>query len=92
MPEYALVRMLAELPTQRLNQFCEHIRFWHLLNQFVIKLISCSAFVPQIIQNKQSEFMIRWIPALFDEQVKQQFHNLCTICPADLIHFKKSKA
>lgn len=52
LPEYALLEMLAELPAQRLNQFCEHLRFWHLLNQFVIKLISCAAFVPQILQNR----------------------------------------
>lgn len=91
LPEYALVKMLADLPTQRLNQFCESIRFWHLLNQFIIKLISCSAFVPQIMQNKQSEFMVSWSPALFDVQVNQQFKNLCTLCPPDLIHFQKQQ-
>lgn len=59
-------------------------RFLKSLFQFVLKLMSCSAFIPEIFQNKKNETFIYWKPALFDANVKTVFDAFCEAYPPGL--------
>ncbi|MEK7339403.1 MAG: SNF2 helicase-associated domain-containing protein, partial [Verrucomicrobiota bacterium] len=85
-----LVRFLEEIPNAILHKLCSELCFAHLLLQFSVKLMEKSAFIPQILQNKKGETLIRWLPALFDQDVRQVYHQLCSSCPKDLVKYKKA--
>lgn len=90
--ESVLVDLLTELPNARLHQHCHTLRFLYLLNQFVIKLISQQAIIPELCQSAKEEYIIRWLPALFDESINQQFLQLAALCPEQWLSFKTKTA
>lgn len=85
----ALTRFLEEMPNALLHKLCPELRFAHMLFQFAIKLMEKSALIPQILQNKKGETLIRWLPALFDQEVRQVYCQLCSSCPKGLVQYKK---
>lgn len=85
-----LVRFLQEIPNVMLHKLSPDLRFLHILSQFAAKLMKRSALIPQILQNKRGETFIRWIPALFDPEVKQIYRQLCATCPKELVQYKKT--
>lgn len=76
-----LIDWLNQLPVDRLNQHCQTVRFLHLLNQFVLKLLARQAVVPALYQINAA-YSIRWQPALFDTTINATFHKLARLCPA----------
>lgn len=86
-----LVSFLYHLPHELLYRFSPSVRFWHLLFQFALKLVENAAFVPQVIQNNKREIGIRWLPALFDQEIREIYEKLCSICPLDLVLHEKNK-
>lgn len=86
-----MLKFLEELPNALLHKMCPKIRFLHILYQYTVTLLERSAFTPQILQNKQELTFIRWIPALFDKNVKDIYVQLCGACPEDLVIYNKQK-
>ena len=86
-----MVKFLEELPNALLHKMCPKIRFLHMLYQYTVTLLEKSAITPQILQNKQEITFIRWIPALFDKNVKDIYAQLCDACPEDLVIYNKQK-
>ncbi len=54
---------------------------------FVLKLIQKSAYIPDIFSIDEDEYMIRWIPALFDQQIKTIADQLVSSMPADFLFY-----
>lgn len=86
-----VVKFLEELPNALLHKMCPKIRILHILYQYTVTLLEKSAITPQIIQNKQGLTLIRWIPALFDKNVKDIYVQLCDACPEDLVIYNGQK-
>lgn len=86
-----MVKFLDELPNALLHKMCPKIRFLHILYQYTVILLERSAITPQILQNKQGATLIRWIPALFDKNVKDIYVQLCEACPEDLVVYNGQK-
>jgi SNF2 family DNA or RNA helicase/uncharacterized Zn finger protein len=82
-----LVGFLEEIPNTVLHKLCPALRFFHLLSQFAHKLLEKSACIPQILQHHE-KIWIRWVPALFDPEVKQIYTQLCAACLKDLVHYQ----
>jgi SNF2 family DNA or RNA helicase/uncharacterized Zn finger protein len=82
---------LDELPSALLHKFCPKIRFFHTLYQYAVILLERAAIIPQILQINQEATLIRWIPALFDSNVKEIYRQLCDSCPADLVVYNGKK-
>lgn len=85
-----LALFLKEIPNALLHKLCLELCFTHMLFQFATKLMEKSALIPQVLQNKKGETLIRWIPALFNQEVRQVYDQLCSSCPKDLVKYKKN--
>lgn len=88
---FAIMTFLEELPNALLYKFCPKIRFLHTLYQYAVILMRRSAIIPQILQNKEKATLIRWIPALFDANIKDIYNQLCDTCPDDLVFYHEKK-
>lgn len=86
-----IVKFLEELPNALLHKMCPKIRFLHILHQYTVTLLEKSAITPQLIQTKQERTLVRWVPALFDKNVKDIYEQLCDACPEDLVIYYGQK-
>ncbi|MDR2609329.1 MAG: hypothetical protein LBC06_01895 [Rickettsiales bacterium] len=66
-----IAQFLNDIPSSLLHKLNPELRFMHMISQFARMLMEKSALVPQILKNKRGEFIIRWVPALFNESVKE---------------------
>ncbi len=66
-----VARFLNDIPSSLLHKLNPELRFMHMISQFAHMLMEKSALIPQVLQNKRGEVIIRWIPALFNESVKE---------------------
>jgi len=80
-----LVLLLQDMPLTLLQRLGPEAQFLHLLLQFGNILLSKAALIPQILQDRQGVAMIRWIPALFDLEVRRIFQQLVAACPPGLV-------
>ena len=81
----SLNRFLGDVPNNILHKLNPELRFLHITHQYVRKLIGQSAIVPQILQNKKGEAIIRWLPALFNEEVTKVYEQLLSMYPSNLV-------
>lgn len=86
---FNLVKFLEEIPNSILHKLCPELNFIHMLSQLSIKLMEKSAIIPQILQNKH-KYLVRWIPALFDDEVKLIYNKLCSMAPQNLVRYQAS--
>nr|WP_253309298.1 DEAD/DEAH box helicase [Rickettsia endosymbiont of Ceutorhynchus assimilis] len=85
-----IAQFLNDIPISLLHKLNPELRFMHMISQFARMLMEKSALVPQILQNKRGEFIIRWIPALFNESVKEIHRKISSMCPPLLIQYRKT--
>ena len=90
--EGILIDVLSMQQTERLQQNCLSIRFLHLMNRFVFKLLSQQAIVPEISDLGKQHWLIRWLPALFDEAISNEFTKLVALCPEQWLSLKTKTA
>lgn len=58
---------------------------------YTLMLMRKSAYIPEIFLINQDEYMIRWIPALYNEQVRKIHNNLVKKLPRNIIHFQNQR-
>ncbi|MCC7553839.1 MAG: DEAD/DEAH box helicase [Methanobacteriaceae archaeon] len=68
-----------------------NLKYWNLIAKFTLKLIKNQAFIPELIKLDSGKFCIRWIPAIFNEEINKILDKLQILCPYDLIVFNGSK-
>ncbi|MDR1207739.1 MAG: DEAD/DEAH box helicase, partial [Holosporales bacterium] len=84
----AMARFFLNLPSSYLHKLCYSLRFMHIISIFAGRLIEKSAIIPQVMQNDSGITFIRWIPALFDQSVKNTCWRLAKMCPPDLVTYQ----
>ncbi len=84
-----VARFLNDIPSSLLHKLNPELRFMHMISQFAHMLMEKSALIPQVLQNKRGEVIIRWIPALFNESVKEIHSKISSICPPLLIKYQE---
>lgn len=62
--------------------------FMAQIYSFTLMLMRQNAYIPEIFSIAQDEYMIRWIPALYEENVREIYNDLVDKLPGDIIHFK----
>jgi SNF2 family DNA or RNA helicase len=82
-----LIKFFLNIPPSYLHKLCYGLRFMHVISIFARKLVEKSAIIPQLLQNDSKITFIRWIPALFDRNVKNTCWRLSKMCPPNLITF-----
>jgi SNF2 family DNA or RNA helicase len=64
------------------------LAFMAQIYSFTLMLMRKSAYIPEIFSIAQDEYMIRWIPAIYEEQVRRIYNDMVGKLPRDIIHFK----
>ena len=80
-----IVYFLSTLNPAKLETYSDSIICMYMIFHFVIKLIKKGAFIPQIVKLGKFEYIIRWIPALLDKNVKNIFEKLIKTLPKDIV-------
>jgi SNF2 family DNA or RNA helicase/uncharacterized Zn finger protein len=86
--EYVFHEFFFEMPDGLIEEYNYPIQFTYKLYQFSQKLIEKIAIIPEILyDDKNYTHFIKWIPALFNEDVNDIFEKLSASCPQDLLKF-----
>ena len=82
-----LFNFFTEISESQITKFNYDIQFMNLIYQFSLELVKKNAFVPQLFKSN-NQYVIRWIPALFDENILEIVDRLALDCPDNLVKFK----
>ncbi|MCF7793080.1 MAG: DEAD/DEAH box helicase [Candidatus Cloacimonetes bacterium] len=77
---------LAEL--QEAN--AQTVVFWFCL-AFAFHLIKAGAYLPQIVNDTENRYLLRWIPALFKKNVSDIYHTMVEVIPENFVKIIDSK-
>ncbi|MDR0340123.1 MAG: SWIM zinc finger family protein, partial [Puniceicoccales bacterium] len=83
-----LVSFLDEVPEEASCELCEELQFLSSLLRFTNDLVGRTALVPQLLKNSRNELFVRWIPAFFNWQVRNDFSRFVSLCPKRLFLFQ----
>ncbi len=82
------------LQNHTLNNISKHsleIKYISQIYSFTLKLIQQCAYIPEIFSSAKDEYMIRWIPAIFDSKINNIFQILCDNIPSDIVIYKNKQ-
>lgn len=83
-----LIPAVFKLNSDRLLDYQPSLVAFHKILFASLHLLANGMIVPQIVQLDNKEFIIRWLPALIDNQVKILIEKLTKILPPDLLLFE----
>lgn len=83
-----LTQWLMLIPAGRLLYCSPYLIALHTAYKFAMKLLAKSAIIPQIMAVEAQKYVIRWIPALLNEEVKKQFGQFKQLVPPDMVHIQ----
>lgn len=88
--EDILFGFFMELSQNNISMFNDNIAFLYSVFEFTIELIKNHAIIPELFKTSKT-YRIRWIPAVFDNNIMSIISRLANNCPSDLITFKNKK-
>jgi len=65
----SLINFLTRLPKKYEQRFSSNLKVLYRAYHLSIKLAECGAFIPQLLELKKKQHIIRWIPAVINEEV-----------------------
>ncbi|NCO54833.1 MAG: helicase SNF2 [Bacteroidetes bacterium CG02_land_8_20_14_3_00_31_25] len=75
---------LSQIPSSKILDYQPSTASLHTVLHFAVHLLANGAVVPQIVQLKNKEYSIRWVPALLCKEVKQLVEKLNNILPPEI--------
>ena len=72
----SLINFLARLPKKYEQRLSTDLRVLYRTYHLSLKLAECGAFIPQLLELKKKQNVIRWIPAVINEEVNELFDTL----------------
>ena len=63
------------------------LSFFVMLHSFTLKLLEKRAAVPDIVSIQKGSYLIRWIPALFNEETSRVFDTLVEALPKEIVRY-----
>lgn len=85
-----LLSFFVELSESNIDKYNNDIVFFNLLFQFTVELIKKHALIPELFTNN-NKYYIRWIPAVFDKNIKDIIDKLVSLCPDFLVYYDDKK-
>jgi len=86
-----LIEYLQNHALNRIEKYPPQIGFLSQIYSFSLSLIQKSACIPEIFEIGEDEYMIRWIPAGFNDEIWEMVKILESNFPADIIFYGKKK-
>lgn len=87
-----LMTWLESIPFKLFNQLSSKLKSLLFLHQFALKLLTKSAFVPQLVELGNLAYKIRWMPALLNPVVRSIHDGVQSIVAKDMLFYKSGKA
>jgi len=84
-----LIPALFALNPDRLLDFEPSVAAFHKVLLASLHLCANGMMIPQIVQLEDKQFIIRWLPAVIDNNVKTIIEKLSAILPDSLLQIKK---
>lgn len=78
-----LCRILQNTSSKHIHNYSPHFFALYHVFHFCQRLLVQGAILPQLLNSKEDKFYIRWIPALINNEVKQNFDFLLQLMPPD---------
>ncbi|MDX9802104.1 MAG: DEAD/DEAH box helicase [Spirochaetia bacterium] len=85
-----LIRYLQVLTIRDLSEYPPVLSFLTIIHSFVLMLIEKSAYIPDIISLDDKSYIIRWIPAIFNNEIKNIYQELCDSIPKEIVRYEKA--
>jgi len=85
-----LIPAVFNLNPDRLPDYQPSVVAFYKILSASLHLLATGMVIPQIVQLENKEFIIRWLPALIDTQVRLLTEKLTKILPPDLLLTKKT--
>lgn len=86
-----LTEYLENLPVSSIPLLSIPLRALHLAYRLAAHLAEKTAFLPQILKTPSEGFIIRWIPALLQEDIRKLFDQMDILVPKELLLYKKNE-
>jgi SNF2 family DNA or RNA helicase/uncharacterized Zn finger protein len=84
----SLINNFSRITLDEVLKYSDRIVFLFLVYDFCLALLKKGAYIPQILKIKDNNFIIRWIPALLNEETKNVFDKMVKIMPDNIVSFK----
>ncbi|MBN2534746.1 MAG: DEAD/DEAH box helicase [Spirochaetales bacterium] len=84
---HPLIDYIQVLTLGDLNMYPPVISFIIMVHSYTLMLIQKSAFIPDIISLGNDKYIIRWIPSLFNNEVKTIFFDLVEAIPSNMVKY-----
>lgn len=76
------------IPADYIADFDPTVAAMHQALMAALHLLYKGCIVPQIVAIPQQHYIIRWLPALLDEEVKRMVESLARLIPPDMVRFR----
>ncbi len=88
-----LIDWIHHLPAAQLPQLSPTLKGLYFTNRLAHKLLECGAIIPQLLRAKlKKEYhLIRWIPAILNEQVAALAAQVRAVLPPEILYYKIGK-
>ncbi|RYU97100.1 DEAD/DEAH box helicase [Emticicia agri] len=81
---YQLLTPLSQIPANKIPDYQPSVAALHTYFQLALHLISNGAVVPQILQLSDKQYLIRWLPAMLNKEVRTLIEKVEHITPPDI--------
>jgi uncharacterized Zn finger protein/superfamily II DNA or RNA helicase len=82
------IAWLSDVPVGRLASLPDELRGIWLAWRFSESLARHGAFVPQLLTADDDSLLVRWLPALLNETVRDIFQKVSALLPPGLLHYE----
>ncbi len=80
-----LLSFLESIPHKKINKLPHNLRQLLMVYSFAKKILVQGAYVPELTTDGLGVFVLRWVPALMNEQVKSIFDKLTHTMPGNSV-------
>ncbi len=77
------LQQMIKVPYSKIIDYTPSTAALHTVLQFSIQLLAHGAIVPQIIQQNENNYNIRWIPAMISKNIRELVEKLDEILPPE---------
>lgn len=81
----ALIEYIQNLSVGNPETYPPFLSYLIMVHSFVLKLIEKNSIIPEIYSLNPGKYLIRWIPALFDNKIEEIFNTLQSTMPKAMV-------
>ena len=86
-----LINYLEQINLKKIEDYPSKIIALYIIYRFCIKLLQKGAYIPELVKIETDKFIIRWLPALINEDIKNIFDKIKNITPNNLLELEQQK-